>query len=70
MHQIWVIDSWDTIPEKYHDARLELLTPQQIKELPDGTTLVTINGREAVKGKDRIDLDTRAGYTAYGRIID
>lgn len=45
---------------------IELQTPEQIAALPDGTVLRSIGGEEVIKGRDYIDLDTRAGLTAYG----
>jgi hypothetical protein len=45
---------------------IELQTPEQIEALPDGTVLRSISGETAVKGSDPIDLDTRAGRTAWG----
>jgi hypothetical protein len=45
---------------------IELQTPEQIAALPNGTVLRCIDGETAVKGSDPIDLDTRAGRTAWG----
>jgi hypothetical protein len=45
---------------------IELQTPEQIAALPDGTVLRSISGETVVKGSDPIDLDTRAGRTAWG----
>lgn len=35
-------------------------------QLPDGIELESISGDKKIKGKDEIDLDTRAGYIAWG----
>ncbi len=45
---------------------IELQSPEQIAALPDGTVLRSISGEVVVKGRDYIDMDTRAGRTAYG----
>jgi hypothetical protein len=45
---------------------IELQTPDQIADLPDGTVLRSIGGDTAVKGRDSIDDDTRYGRTAWG----
>jgi hypothetical protein len=45
---------------------IELQTPDQIAALPDGTELRSIDGSVVIKGRDPIDLDTRAGRTAWG----
>lgn len=48
------------------DDELWVLTPEELAQLPDGIELESINGEKVVKGKDRIDDDTRWGYLAYG----
>lgn len=45
---------------------LELLTPEGLSRLPDGTILYDIFGEQVIKGHDYIDSDTRGGYLAYG----
>ena len=45
---------------------MNLITPSQLKELPDGTVLYSINGKKAVVGVDYVDGDTRGGFLAYG----
>jgi hypothetical protein len=41
------------------------LAPEEFRDLPDGTELLSIFGERVVKGRDDIDDDTRYGY-AYG----
>jgi hypothetical protein len=53
--------AWDE-----RDDKLWLLTPDEFDFIPDGTKLVCINGKTAVKGRDRIDQDTRGGFLAWG----
>jgi hypothetical protein len=48
------------------NLELWLIQPIEFDTLPDGTALVCIDGTIAVKGKDRIDGDTRYGSLAYG----
>lgn len=48
------------------DEHLWLITPAELEELPDGVELECISGEKVIKGKDRIDDDTRWGYLAYG----
>lgn len=45
---------------------IRLLKPETIENLPDGMTLINIFGKKAVTGRDKIDMDTRFGYTAWG----
>lgn len=45
---------------------IELQTLESFAALPDGTLLISIQGEEKVKGRDDIDLDTRAGRIAWG----
>ena len=48
------------------EKTLWLLTPEEFKELPDGTELMCIFGEKHIKGKDYIEQDTRFGHLAYG----
>ena len=48
------------------DETLELFTPEEYEQLPDGVELTSISGDTKVKGKDYIDMDTRFGHIAYG----
>ena len=50
------------------DDSLWLLTAEELMQLPDGIVLSSISGGKYVKGKDKIDDDTRGGYLAYGVI--
>lgn len=45
---------------------LWLVTPEEFALLPDGFVLHAIDGEQAVKGRDWIDMDTRFGHLAYG----
>ena len=45
---------------------IDLLTPKQLATLPRGTVVTTLDGDTAVVGRDPIDDDTRAGFTAWG----
>jgi hypothetical protein len=49
---------------------INLLTPDELGLLPEGTVLGCINGKTVVKGKDEIDMDTRYGRLAYGTFTD
>lgn len=49
---------------------LELVTPEEFEALPDGTVLYSIIGERVTKGVDDIDDDTRAGYIAFGRLVE
>lgn len=50
------------------ESDLYLFTVDEFNQLPDGIKLTSIAGPSdtAVKGKDKIDMDTRFGYTAWG----
>lgn len=45
---------------------IDLISPEQLSSLKDGTVLYNIFGEEKIVGKDNIDGDTRGGYLAYG----
>lgn len=48
------------------DDKLWLLTPKELEQPPDDVELTCIDGTTVIKGKDKIDDDTRMGYLAYG----
>jgi hypothetical protein len=52
------------------DHKLCLLTPAEFAALPDGEELTCIDDEVAIKGRDYIDGDTRAGHMAYGVVGD
>ena len=45
---------------------LFLFNLDEFEKLPDGIELESIVGDKKIKGKDEIDMDTRAGYIAWG----
>lgn len=63
------------VEEKFN---LQLLTPEEYNQLPLGTPLGCIDGRELVKSLDSdesgspnyVDMDTRGGRLAYGLIYE
>lgn len=48
------------------DDPLWLLTPDELKLVPNGATLHCISNETVVVGTDKIDNDTRFGLLAYG----
>lgn len=50
---------------RWHDD-LWLFTPDELRQLPDGTVLESISGDFKTKGQDYLDMDTRFGHTAWG----
>ena len=58
---VWTIDTGPNA-----GLRILLLTPAQFAVLADGTQLRDLFGVPVVKGRDRIDDDTRFGRLAYG----
>lgn len=61
----WILD--EVAPESLRGKEIHLITEAEPRTLPAGTMLVTILGRSAkVGGSDRVDLDTRGGFLAYG----
>jgi len=48
------------------DNSLWLFTLEELKQIPSGTQLEDIGGHFSTTGVDRIDDDTRFGYSAYG----
>jgi hypothetical protein len=50
------------------DSGLYLFTVEEFNQLPDGIALESISGatKYYIKGKDKVDLDTRFGYLAFG----
>jgi hypothetical protein len=59
MSQLWGLE----------DGRvIDLIAANDLDAVPDGTPLLSIMGKPAVKGVDKIDTDTRGGFLAYGVI--
>jgi hypothetical protein len=50
----------------WNEDGLYLFTPEEYERLPDGTELSCIDNSVAVKGTDKIDMDTRFYHIAYG----
>ena len=50
------------------DKTLWLLTPEEFSALPVGTVLTDIDGEKSVKGKDKVEHETRFGHLAYGLV--
>ena len=48
-----------------NEKHLFLVPLLLLEYIPDGTEVVSIMGEKYVKGKDKIDDDTRDGYLAY-----
>ena len=48
------------------NRKLYLIHESDYNNWPDGVELTSILGEKVIKGKDRIDMDTRGGYLAYG----
>lgn len=70
MSSLWQIESFDKENPLPHDGEwIDLLTPEEFARLPDGTLLLSINGKEAIKGRDYIDDDLRGGHMAYGTAV-
>jgi hypothetical protein len=44
---------------------MQLLTIEEFHALPEGTELISILDEVKIKGRDYIDLDTRAGLIAW-----
>lgn len=61
---IWKLKDHECVDE------ICLITEEQLKLLPHGTRLWSINGVGAIVGTSEIDLDTRFGYLAYGFNMD
>jgi hypothetical protein len=45
---------------------IELITPEELRYLPLGTSLRCIDGSLVIVGVDYIDDDTRGGFLAFG----
>lgn len=44
-----------------------LLIPAKLyNQIPDGTELIGIHGDTKIKGRDRVNMETRGGILAYG----
>ena len=55
------------VPWKLEDGRIiNLVAEKDYKNVPDGTILIDIEGESHIKGRDKIDMDTRHGMLAYG----
>jgi hypothetical protein len=57
----------DCYPE---GKQITLITPAELATLEHGTLLYDIFGFPATVGVDEIDMDSRAGYLAYGLPIE
>jgi hypothetical protein len=57
-------------PRNITGRGFNLLTPEQIQSLPAGTEVYTYHGLKAIVGVDEMNLDARAGFTAYGFYAD
>lgn len=68
----WRVDAneFPNGPDKTeHNRRwIYLLTPEELRLVPDGMVLVSIGGREIIKGRDMVPTDTRGGHLAYGLV--
>jgi hypothetical protein len=56
-------------PKWTTEIMIELLTPNELKAVPDGTILFDIFGMPCIAGRDHADDDTRWGYTAFGYLL-
>lgn len=67
----WKIGKGGFAPGVGMDGKVIYLVPEsKYNKLPKGTELYSINGKRVIKGKDKIDDDTRGGYLAYGIMPD
>lgn len=53
-------------PWEIEHLHVDLIQPEHLEALPDGTQLFCLDGSTVIKGKDVIDPDTRYGFLAYG----
>ena len=51
---------------KPKELKIWLITPDQLNALPDGTELISINGRKIIKGSKEADQETMRGYLPFG----
>lgn len=65
----YAVEGFGAVGQELEDGTvLDLLRPDELDQIPNGTKLFDVLGVPAIKGTDRIDPDTRFGYLAYGRI--
>ena len=57
---------YDSETLKPKELKIWLITPEQLDALPEGTKLISINGREVVKGSKEADQETMGGYLPFG----
>ena len=57
---------WEIGQGPMSSVAIWLATPEELKVLPDGTTLYDIFGNPHTLGEDDIDGDTRGGFLAFG----
>lgn len=50
---------------KWTENGPDLIHISKFDEIPDGTKLISIMGKHAIKGQDKIDMDTRFGFLAW-----
>lgn len=51
---------------KPKELKIWLITPDQLNALPDGTELISINGRKVIKGSKEANQETAGGYLPFG----
>lgn len=51
------------------ESGLMLIPDEVFSKVPDGTELLSITGDKKIKGKDKIDRNTRRGLLAFGWIV-
>ncbi len=63
----YVVNGKLIVPWRLTDGRvIHLLTPEEFKDLPDGTTVISISNETLVKGRDKIDHETPRGRLPFG----
>ena len=48
------------------DDHILLCPLEDFENVPDGTKMTSINDHQVIKGQDKINLDTRGKFLAYG----
>ena len=56
-------------PKWTTEITIELLTPEELGAVPEGTILFDIFGMPCISKRDHFEYDTRGGYTAFGYLL-
>lgn len=60
------METFNSNEPKAYRGDIFLISPAELSLIPDGTTLIGVDGERAIKGIDVIGLDTKSGLLGWG----